>query len=199
MPVVTRPAGERGSARGLLRGWGGWKGGGMERTGDSPERGRALQEAGYRKLQRAFAACAEPVYRIRDPWLAPCTLAEGHTVDGSLQSLTLAYGSWDTGQPHLHITTWRDLPGQDFEPDAAAEFPDTPGEEITVGIDGRPAEARLLRSAGGAWLLRADPGRVHLLAFGRGPMGDLAFERLVDITPVIDARRSFLASRRRGR
>jgi hypothetical protein len=170
----------------------------MERAG-SPGRGRALQEAGYRDLERAFAACAEPVYRIRDPWLAPCTLAECQTVDGTLQSLTLAYGSWDTRQPHLRVTTWRDLPGQDFEPYPPEGFPDAPGEAVTVAIDGHPAEARVLRAAGGAWLLRADPGRVHLLASGRGPTGDLAFERLVDITPVIDARRSFRAARRRGR
>lgn len=167
----------------------------MDRTG-SPEQGRALQEAVHEDLERAFAASPDPMYQMRAPWLAPRTLAEGHTVDGSLQSLTLAYGPWDTDQPHIHVTTWRDLPGQVFEPDAPADLLDAPGEDVTVGIDGNATAATLVRLASAAWLLRADPGRVHLLASGRGPTGDLSFEPLADIKPVIDARRGLLASLR---
>jgi len=160
------------------------------------ERGRALQEAVDDDLKRAFAACADPLYQMQAPWLAPCTLAECQTVNGSLQSLTLAYGSWDTDQPHIHVTTWRDLPGQDFEPDAPADLLDAPGESVTVGINGNATAATLVRLASTAWVLRADPGRVHLLASGRGPTGDLSFEPLADIKPVIDARRRLLASLR---
>lgn len=173
----------------------GWQGGAMNRGG-SPEQGRLLQEAAYEELARVFAATADPLYRMRAPWLAPCTLAESHTVDGSLQSLTLAYGSWDTDQPHIRVTTWRDLPGQDFRPDAPADLLDAPAEDLTVGIDGNATAATLVRLPSTAWLLRADPGPVHLLASGRGPTGELSFEPLSDIKPVIDARRSLLASLR---
>lgn len=166
----------------------------MERRGVSG-RGRALQEALYEDLLRAFAASPDPLYRMRAPWLGPCTLAECHIVNGSLQAVTLAYGPWDTGQPHVHVTTWRDLPGQDFRPDLPAELLAAPGEDVTIAIDGRPTAATLVRPATSAWLLRADPGRVHLSASGRGPTGDLSFEPLTDLTPVIDARRRLLAAR----
>jgi hypothetical protein len=160
----------------------------MHRTA-SPEQGRALQEATYESLERAFAASPDPVYRMRAPWLAPCTLAECHTVNGSLHSLTLAYGPWDTGRPHIRVTTWRDLPGQDFAPDAPAELLDAAGEDVTVEVGGALTAGSLVRLPTTAWLLRADPGPVHLLACGRGPIGDLSFEPLADIVPVIEARR----------
>jgi hypothetical protein len=167
----------------------------MDRMG-LPEQGRALQEAVYADLERAFVASPDAVYQLRAPWLAPRTLAECHTVNRSLQSLTLAYGPWDTDQPHIHVTTWRDLPGQDFEPDVPVDLLDAPGEGVMVDIDGNATAATLVRRASTAWLLRADLGRVHVLASGRGPTGDLSFEPLADITSVIDARRRLLASRR---
>ncbi|SHM62946.1 hypothetical protein SAMN05216499_112219 [Actinacidiphila paucisporea] len=155
----------------------------------------------YETLERSFRESPDPVYRLRTPWLTPCTLAEHHTVDGNLQSLTLAYGTWDTDQPHIRVTTWRDLPGQDFSPDELAEpeEPDAPRsaatEQVTADIAGTPQPGTLRRHPSGRWFLRADLGAHHLLASGRGPIGDLSFDPLTDLQEAVDARRAYLASR----
>lgn len=136
------------------------------------------------------------MYRLRTPWLSPCYLGEGHTVNGALQSVTLIYDSWDTDQPHIRVTTWRDLPGQDFVPDAPADLLAAPPAPITVTVDGDPTPGTLAQLPAEAWLLRVAPGPLHVLASGRGPIGELAFEPLTDLEPIIDARRAYLASRR---
>ncbi|WP_225849050.1 hypothetical protein [Streptomyces sp. HPF1205] len=166
----------------------------MRHVSASRDRARALMEDGYAKLARAFAADPDPVYQLRAPWLAPCTLGESHTVNGSLQAVTLIHGPWTTGEPHIRVTTWRDLPGQDFVPDVPDDLPAAAPEDIGIDVDGSVIPATLVRGPAGSWLLRADPGRVHLLASGRGPIGDLSFEPLTDLEAVVNARRVFLAS-----
>lgn len=162
---------------------------------DADDRAPALRAALAEALEQSFRNCPEPVHQLRSPWLGPCTLAEHHTVDGALRSLTLAYGPWDTDQPHIRVTTWRDPAG------AGAAAEDLPGfeaaepEEVTVDIAGAATPGTLLRAAGGAWLLRVDRDPLHLLASGRGPLGDLAFDPLTDLAPVVEARRAYLAAR----
>jgi hypothetical protein len=155
----------------------------------------ALQRATYETLESSFGAGTAPVYRLRTPWLGPCTLAEHHTVDGSLQSLTLAYASWDTDQPHIRVTTWHDLPGQDFVPDSPAESDAESPEDVTVGIAGATSAGVMTRYPDAVWSLQVDLGPAHLLATGRGPVGDLSFEPLTDLAQVVAARRAYLASR----
>ncbi|WUH90104.1 hypothetical protein OG900_08280 [Streptomyces sp. NBC_00433] len=166
----------------------------MDRS-DSQDRIRALRQAMYEDLERSFREKPEAVYRLRTPWLAPCTLAEHHTVDGSLRSLTLAYGPWDTDEPHIRVTTWRDLAGHDFFPDTPFAPGSAPTEQVTADIAGTPSPATLGRHASGMWLLRADLAAHHLLASGRGPIGDLSFEPLTDVGEVVTARRAYLAAR----
>lgn len=165
----------------------------MRHVSASRDRARALMEDGYAKLARAFAADPYPVYQLRAPWLAPRTLGESHTVNGSLQAVTLIHGPWRTGEPHIRVTTWRDLPGQDFVPNVPDGLAAAP-EDIGIDVDGVVTPAGLVRGPSGSWLLRADPGRVHLAASGRGPIGDLSFEPLTDLEAAVNARRVFLAS-----
>ncbi|MBY8876118.1 hypothetical protein [Actinacidiphila acidipaludis] len=161
---------------------------------DGGERARALLRATEETLRRSFRECPEPVYRLRTPWLGPCTLAEGHTVDDVLQALTLAYGSWDADQPHIKVTTWWDLPGQGFIPDLPAGLDSAQPEDVTADLAGAAVPGVLRRSAD-VWLVRVDLGRLHVLASGRGPLGDLSFEPLTDLDEVLDARRAYMASR----
>ncbi|MBM9503767.1 hypothetical protein [Actinacidiphila acididurans] len=167
----------------------------MNRSG-SGDRARALQEATYEALERSFRASPVPMYGLRTPWLSPSYLGESHTVNGILQSVTLIYGSWDTDQPHVRVTTWRDLPGQDFVPDAPADLLAAPPDPVTVTIDADPAPGTLAQLPTTAWLLRTGHAPLHVLATGRGPIGELAFEPLTDLQPLINARRAYLASRR---
>ncbi|WP_327287315.1 hypothetical protein [Streptomyces sp. NBC_01198] len=167
----------------------------MYRSGSSAQ-ARILQEAAYARLKQSFATSQDPMYRLRTPWLSPCTLGESHTVDGALQALTLIYGPWDTEQPHVRVTTWRELPGQDFAPDAPAGLL-AAARDVTVDIEGGATPGTLVRLSDETWLLRVDSGPLHLLASGRGPSGELSFERLTDLTAVVDARRVLLASLRR--
>lgn len=169
----------------------------MNRSGSGEQAG-LLQEATYEELRLSFRESPDPVYRLRAPWLLPCQLGESHTVNGSLQAVTLIYGSWATDREHIRVTTWRDLPGQDFVPDAPGDLLAVPPERIAVDIEGKPTPGDIVRRPTTAWLLRVGLGAVHLLASGRGPIGDLAFEPLTDLEPVVDARRTYLASRRPG-
>lgn len=138
---------------------------------------------------RSFRASPDPMYQLRSPWLAPCALGEAHTVGGSLQTVTLIYGSWDPDQPHIRVTTWRDLPGQDFTPDTPAALLTASPDAVTVDIDGHPTPATLTRLPPETWLLRADPTPLHhLQASGHGPLGDLSFHPLTDLAPTLTTR-----------
>jgi hypothetical protein len=169
----------------------------MRRSGDSGQ-ARILQEAAYEELKQSFATSPGPMYCLRAPWLVPCTLGEGLTVDGVLQAVTLVYGSWDTGRAHVRVTTWQELPGQDFVPDAPADLLDATPQDVTVDVEGSATPGALARLPVDTWLLRVDSGPLHVLACGRGPIGELSFERLTDLASVIDARRVLLASRHPG-
>ncbi|UWE07609.1 hypothetical protein [Actinacidiphila bryophytorum] len=168
----------------------------MDRRDANDQVRAALRDATYETLARSFRDSLEPVYQLRTAWFEPCTLAESHTVDGSLQSLTLAYGPWDTGQPHVRVTTWWDLLDQNIVDDIPAELAAVPLEDATVDIDGTPHPGALQRHPAGAWALRVDLGSHHLLASGRGPTTPLSFTPLTDLTQPIEARRTYLASRR---
>jgi hypothetical protein len=159
-----------------------------------PERGRLLRAANWARLRKAFRESPHPVYRLRSPWLSPCTLGESHVVNGSLQTVMLVYGPWDTDEAHIRLTTWHDLPGQDFVPDVPADLAAAPPRPITVDIDGAPTPGTLAELPDAAsWLLRVDQGPVHLLASGRGRVGETAFEPLTDLEPAIEARFHHLA------
>jgi hypothetical protein len=167
----------------------------MDRRGANKDQVRALLERSYEDLRTSFRSSGRPVYRLRRPWIEPCILAESHTVNGMLQSLTLAYGSWVTDEPHIKVTTWRDLPGQSYVPDHPADLDSTAPEDVHVDIDGTEIPGALHRHPSGVWLLRVDLGSLHLLGSGRGPLGELSFEPLTDLAQVIAARRAYLASR----
>ncbi|MFI0937695.1 hypothetical protein [Streptomyces sp. NPDC021020] len=167
----------------------------MYRSEANDDRVRALQNLSYENLRKSFRARVGPVYCLRTPWLEPCTLAEHHTFNGTLQSLTLAYGSWDTNQPHVKVTTWRDLLGQSYAPDVPSGLDSARPEDLNVDIENHENSGVLLRQPSGAWLLRVDLGSFHLVSSGRGPVGDLSFDPLADLEQVIEARRAYLASR----
>jgi hypothetical protein len=167
----------------------------MDRSDVTTDQVRALREANHERMQQAIRANPDPTYRLRAPWLSPCALAEAQVVDGSLQTVTLVYGSWETGRPHVRVTTWRELPGQDFVPDAPVGFLGAPSEQVTVDVEGKAHTGTLARLPGGSWLLRVDTGGgPHLMAWGHGPAGELSFDALSDFEPAIEARRAYLAS-----
>jgi hypothetical protein len=166
------------------------------RRSDPGERGRLLEAADYARLRQAFRERPHPVYRLRSPWLSPCALGELHTVSGALQAVTLIYGPWDIAEAHIRLTTWHDLPGQDFVPDAPADLAAAPPGPVDVDIDGAPTPGTLAELPEATWLLRADQGPVHLLASGRGRVGELAFTPLTDLEPPIEARIHHLAAQR---
>ena len=164
--------------------------------GGSGEQASLLREATYANLRRALRECPDPVYRLRAAWLAPCALGESHVVNGSLQSVTLIYGSWDTDQPHVRVTTWRDLPGEDFLPDTPAELlAAAASEPAAVDIAGDTAQASLVRLPSSSWLLRVRGADLHLIASGHGLLGDLSFVPVADLEAEIDARRTVLSQR----
>jgi hypothetical protein len=100
----------------------------------------------------------------------------------------------DVRRPHIRVSTWRDLPGQDFVPDLPADLLAGAAEDVTVDIAGNATSGILVRLPASSWLLRVDAAPLHLLARGRGPVGDLSFEPLTDLEAAIDARRAVLAA-----
>lgn len=166
------------------------------RHSDPGERARLLQAAGYAQLRTVFRQSPHPVYRLRSPWLSPCALGESHVVNGALQAVTLIYGPWDTAEAHIRLTTWHDLPGQDFVPDAPADLAAAPPRSVTVDIDGTPTPGTLAELPDTTWLLRVHQGPVHLLASGRGRVGESALTPLTDLEPAIEARIHHLAAQR---
>jgi hypothetical protein len=168
----------------------------MKHTSAAGEHGRTLLAASYDRQKQAFRDCPDPVYRLRAPWIAPCALGELHTVNGALQAVTLIYGPWDTGQPHIRVTTWRDLPGQDFTPGVPAGLLAARPEQAVAGIEGSAAVGTLVRLPTTAWLLRVDRAHLHLVACGRGLIGELSFVPLTDLEPVLAARRAHLETAR---
>ncbi|MEE4546132.1 hypothetical protein V2S66_29720 [Streptomyces sp. V4-01] len=160
------------------------------------DRVRLLQEAADAQLRQSFRDTPYPVYELRSPWFSPCALGESHRVDGSLQAVTLIYGPWEPGLAHVRVTTWHDLPGQDFRPDVPAALVAAPTEPVAVAVGGTTAPAAFAALPDSSWSLRVDQGPVHLLACGRGTIGDLAFERVTDLEPAVQARAHHLAALR---
>ncbi|MDF2270802.1 hypothetical protein P2Q00_36040 [Streptomyces coacervatus] len=167
----------------------------MHRAG-SGDRARELEERLYQRTIQAFREGRLVIYSLRSAWQTPCALGEFHEVNGAWQSAMLVYGPWDTGQEHTRITTWRDLPGQEFHPDALPLTQASPPQDIQVRIDDRLTPATLRRDPE-TWELWTAIDEHKILLTGRGPLGDLTLAKLDDIVPVIAARRTRIENRRR--
>ncbi|MEU1267015.1 hypothetical protein [Streptomyces sp. NPDC005799] len=159
---------------------------------ESDDRAQDLQERLYRRMTEAFGEGRLVLHRLRSPWHTPSALAESHQVNGVWQSATIVHGSWKTGEDHIRVTTWRELPGQNFEPEVLPGLAAAPEEELRVGVDERTVPA-LLRRGSGVWQLRTAVGEHQILVNGRGTPGDLTLETVDDIVPLIEERRARLA------
>ena len=159
---------------------------------ESGDRAQELREGLNCRVIQAFAEGRLVLYRLRSPWRTPSALAECHEVNGVWQSAMIVHGSWKTAEDHVRVTTWRELPGQDFEPDVLPGLAAAPEEELQVGVDDRTVPA-LLRRGFGVWQLRTAVGEHHVLVSGRGAPEDLTLETVDDIAPLVEERRAHLA------
>jgi hypothetical protein len=160
------------------------------------DRAGELEERLYQNMIQAFSEGRLVVYRLRSPRHTPCALAESHEVNGIWQSAMLIYGPWDTSQEHICVTTWRELPGQEFRPDTLPDVQTAPSQDLQVRIDDQPVLGTFHRGPE-TWQLQATVDEQKILVTGRGAIGNLALETVDDIVPLIDARRSHMANHRR--
>ncbi|MGW2828142.1 hypothetical protein [Streptomyces sp. NPDC001286] len=161
---------------------------------DNGDLAQGLREDLYRRMIEAFAEGRLVVHRLRSPWHTPCALAESHEVNGVWRSATIVHGAWTADEDHIRVTTWRELPGQESEPDVVPGPGTAPEQELRVRVDERTFPA-LLRHGSGRWQLRTAVAGHGILVSGRGAPGDLTLETVDDIVPLIDERRAILARR----
>ena len=138
------------------------------------------------------------VYGLTHPQFSPCALLEGHADRGSWYATTLGYGPWDEELEHIRVTTSRPLPGQAATDTVPAGFESARLEPAEVHIDGATVHG-LIRRHADTWLLTAEASGYKITVSGRGPAGDTTLHQISDITPAIDARGSYLETRRRDR
>lgn len=163
----------------------------------SGTRGSELRTALNQKLLQAFRDGRATAYRLASPARrTPCILAEWQEVNGELEFVTLVHGRWVKGPEHVRVTTWRELPGQSYQPDEIAEMEEAaPAEDVSVLVDGRSVVGTLHRAADpDSWQVRTAVGDSRILVVGTGEVGELALETVEDIAPALEARRALLDS-----
>lgn len=162
----------------------------MRNTGSS-DQARILINGLYGKIHREFQAGRIPVYSLCNPQFSPCYLAGTHALNGTYYSIELVYGSRDFSQNYTRVTTWRDVPGQNFYPEAMSAMAPENHATQNIQVDGATVPS-VLRRDGSVWQADLSIGNVNVFIDGLGPEGDLSLETLADINPALEAGKAYL-------
>jgi hypothetical protein len=157
----------------------------------SSEKARALIAAIYEKLTQAFDDGLVPIFALQTPEYSPCYLAGTYTLSDVYYAVDLIYGSRDSAQEHIRVTTWRNVPGQDFEPESPLEVNSMTPEHQEIRVGDRVIPAAAYHHAD-AWRLNLSIDDLHILISGRGLQGDLTLEPLRDIAPAVEAGKAYV-------